>query len=149
MKANSPQGSWACGLEGKTLTLIIGKYRVRSYSPTGRATKGYFAYVMGAKRLVFVKISWRPETDEVVMELDRYAALYRAEVPHIAVVVSGGDTSHSPEGAKSFRRADDSKGPLLRTRTQELLTTPKLYPRVQTRLIFETLGIPLSEPRRT
>ena len=140
MKANRPQDSWARGLEGKTLTLIIGKYRVRSYSPTGRATKGYFAYVMGQNRLVFVKISWRPETTTVTRELDRYAALYEAKVPHIAILVGGGDTSHVSKEAKSRGKSLE-----LRTRTQELLGITMLYPRVQTRLVFETLGIPLSE----
>ena len=137
-----PHDSWAHELEGKTLTLIIGKYRVRSYSQTGRATKGYFAYVMGQNRLVFVKISWRPDTPTATPELERYAALHNAGVPHIAVLVSGGDTSHVPTEARS-RRGEPL---LLRTRTQELLGISKLYdPRIQTRLVFETLGIPLSE----
>lgn len=73
-------------------------------------------------------------------ELDRYAALYEAKVPHIAILVGGGDTSHVSKEAKSRGQSLE-----LRTRTQELLGISKYYPRIQTRLVFETLGIPLSE----
>ena len=123
------------------MTLLIGKYRVRSYSPTGRGTKGYFAFAVGKARLLFLKVSWRPDTTEVTTEFARYAELYKYNVPNIAHLVGGGDTKHDLEEAKN--RTDSTA--LLRTRTQELLDIPKLRARVQTRLVFETLGIPLSE----
>ena len=62
-------------------------------------------------------------------------------MPNIAQLVGGGDTKHDLEEAKSRTHSTA----LLRTRTQELLDIPKLRARVQTRLVFETLGIPLSE----
>ena len=137
------------------MTLLIGKYHVRNYSPTGRGTKGYFAFAVGKARLLFLKVSWRPETDEVTPEVDRYAELYEHNVPHIAQLVGGGDTKHDPREAqtpvgKTAKRrtrtpGDNLKTAKLRTRTQDLLNIPKLHARIQTRLIFETLGIPLSE----
>ena len=125
------------------MTLLIGKYHVRNDSPTGRGTKGYFAFAVGKARLLFLKVSWRPDTIEVTPEVDRYAELYKYNVPNIAQLVDGGDTKHDPQEAKT--RTDDTGTAKLRTRTQDLLNTPKLRARIQTRLVFETLGIPLSE----
>ena len=116
----------------QTLTLIIGKHNVRNYSLTGRATKGYFAYVVGQKRLVFLKLSWRPNSPNIPAEHVTYQMLYDAEVPNIPQLAAGEDACHR-------------SGEKLRTRTQEFMTGDKPLERLQYRLVVETLGLPLSE----
>ena len=127
------------------MTLLIGKYHVRNDSLAGRGTKGYFAFAAGKARLLFLKVSWRPDTTGVTPEVDRYAELCKHNIPNIAKLVGGGDTQHDPQEAKT-RIGDMAK---LRTRTQELFDSPKPHARIQTRLVFETLGIPLSEYRES
>ena len=89
------------GCEGKTLTLLIGKYRVGSDSPTGRATKGYIAYVVGLRRLLFLKTSWRPVSANVTPEAERYRNLYAHDVPYIAKLISAADTQNNRK-SKTF-----------------------------------------------
>ena len=132
---------WGKAFEGQTLTLLIGKYRVQGDSPIGRATKGYFAYVPAQNCLVFLKISWRPLSPDTPSEVERYAQLYAAEVPNVAKLLCGADTYHDPK-----ELADQDGNPVpLRTRNQEWVDNPKLCQRAQIRLVFETLGMPLSE----
>ena len=97
-------------------------------------------------RLLFLKISWRPESEleglRIATEVERYNDLYAAEVPNILQLVCGADTKHNPS---EVSRPDLR----LHTRTQERLGIPKLHKRIQTRLVFETLGIPLSEYKKS
>lgn len=130
-------------VEGKDLTLIVGKHAVRSYSPTGRGTKGYYAYVVGEHRLVFLKLTWRLDSPQFTQEHETYHELELARVQHVPKVLAGGDICHDPRVVR-----DPRGSPLpLRTRSQAFLLRKhkKLLPRVRYFLVLETVGVPLSE----
>ncbi|CAL1697201.1 unnamed protein product [Somion occarium] len=116
--------------------VYIGKHLAGHRSTTGRATRGYIAYDpshldpntgKAEPRLVFVKDTWRPDTDKIHPELEVYAKLHAANVPNIATVVCGGDITVGGEAQ--------------RTRTQEVLV--KFLPRIHYRLVFKEVGRPL------
>ena len=44
-----------------------------------------------------------------------------------------------------MKSAHDTEGQSLETRTQDCVDVPNTHKRVQTRLVFETIGVPLSE----
>ena len=126
------------------MTLLIGRYHIRSYSTTGRATKGYFAYVLGQSRLVFLKVTWRPDSPHIDTEVDRYIELHTAKVPNIPHLLTGYDTRHDPIITPNAVDVDGN-GPLLRTQNHSFYKTENLLPRIQTRLVYETLGLRLDE----
>ena len=135
-----PAGVFGQQVRGKKLTLIIGRYTARNYSPTGRGTKGYIAYVVKHKRLVFLKLTWRPDSPDIQDELTTYKQLLAESVPFLPHVLAGGNI---------LRRVKDSKGKVKnvqgRTRSQDFLNIPNLLPRVQYHLVLETVGLPLSK----
>ena len=94
-------------MEGQTLTLIIGQYHAQNYSPTGRGTKGYFAYVMGQSRLVFLNLVWRANSQDIWPEHETYRNLYDANVPNIPQLITGGDVLHT-SGEKIRTRTTSS-----------------------------------------
>lgn len=133
---NGPPDSFAHHVKDQTLTLVIGRHHARNYSPTGRGTKGYFAYIVGQKRLVFVKLAWRSMSENIYPEHKTYQTLYDHNVPNIPQIITGEDVCHAA-----------TREPL-RTRTQEFMTSAwKPLERRQYRLVIETLGLPLSEYR--
>lgn len=144
----TPDDSLARTSKYKTFTVLIGKYHVRNYSPTGRGTKGYIAYVLGEEReerLVFIKMGWRPESTSITPELETYKTLYKKNVEHIAQVLGGGDVYHDPFFSPTACDAE-GKARQLRTVSQDFIQgDADMLPRVQYRLVVETLGIPLGE----
>ncbi|EKM52418.1 uncharacterized protein PHACADRAFT_198473 [Phanerochaete carnosa HHB-10118-sp] len=102
---------------------LIGKSISSHYSPTGRCTRGFIAFDLGSRRMVFFKDQWRsvlrPRT-----ELDAYRRLHRHHVRHIATPIAGGDVEQY-------------------TLTQELIfSLPK---RVHTRFVTKEVGRPLED----
>lgn len=100
------------------------------------------------QRLVFVKMSWRSDSPDIVPELETYKRLYQKRVPFLAQVLGGGDVSHDLSVCEEGK---DAEGNALRlaTFTQERVEgekgqwkTPK---RIGYRVIIETLGVPLRE----
>ena len=87
---------------------------------------------MGQKRLVFLKLSWRPNSRNISPEYVTCRRLYDAGVPNIPQLISGEDVRHS-------------SGEMLRTRTQEFMTGDRPLKCFRSRLVIETLGLPLSE----
>lgn len=71
--------------------LILGKPRSSSQRLIGRSTRGYVAFDLDSKRLVFLKDYWRPGREGVRTELDVYGKLKKHEVPYIATPIGGGD----------------------------------------------------------
>lgn len=135
------EGTFLRQPHNQTMTLLIGKYHVRSYSPTGRGGKGYFAYVVGGQRLVFLKLLWRPDSTEIDPEHETYARLHAKGVQNIPRVIVGEDVCHVPDSTAMGEVSQP-----LRTLTQDFLASEsKLLPRLAYRLVIETLGIPLSE----
>lgn len=71
---------------------LIGIPTAGSYSPTGRATRGYVAYDVDKQRLVFLKDSWRPDSPGVRPELDIYMKLHSSGATRsVATAIGGGD----------------------------------------------------------
>ncbi|KAI0690803.1 hypothetical protein BC835DRAFT_161772 [Cytidiella melzeri] len=69
---------------------FIGKHSVTSYSPTGRATKGYIAFNQQKLRLCFLKDYWVPNTRRIRPELTVYKRLQETGVRHVATALGGG-----------------------------------------------------------
>lgn len=138
---NRKPGSFGASVAGQELTLLIGKYPTGSDSPIGRGTKGFFAYVVGKQRLVFLKLTWRTDDPDNTDELKIYERLKDGEVPFIPDILGGGNVHHVVVDPTQ----GPQPGPRLRTRTQEFTEDKhmKLLPRVQFRLVIETLCIPL------
>ena len=61
----------------------------------GRATRGYVAYDLNSKQLVFLKDYWQPASPSYHEELDTYARLKKAKVEHIATPLGGGPVPSS------------------------------------------------------
>ena len=102
-----------------------------TYSITGRATKGYIAFIVERSRLGFLKDYWRPLSRKITPELDIYEELHEAEVRHIATVICGGDI----EGGTQLTRTDE----YLKRRPHAPLKRAHCY------LIFEELARPLKD----
>ena len=77
--------------DGKSRALIIGRPFWDSGSPCGRATRGYLAYDMVEKRLVFLKDSWRTESTRILAEGMMYAKLKKRNVPFLPDVLAAVD----------------------------------------------------------
>ena len=111
---------------------LIGKYIVGSHSPTGRATKGFYAFNLKTARLCFLKDYWRPNTPRIHAELDVYKRLHANSVRNIATVIAGGDVC-DPE--------------LQHTIAQIFMTVPPdesaPVERAHCRLVIQELGRPL------
>ncbi|KAJ3558956.1 hypothetical protein NM688_g624 [Phlebia brevispora] len=94
---------------GHTMDFLIGRECSGTDSPTGRATKGFVAYRLANKNLVFLKDFWRPDAKSAVSELDTYERLKKAEVPYVATAIAGGDVGGS--GAQRTINQDQFVGP--------------------------------------
>ncbi|KAI0693723.1 hypothetical protein BC835DRAFT_1415742 [Cytidiella melzeri] len=70
---------------------FIGKHSVASYSPTGRATKGYVTFDAQRTRLCFLKDYWRPKSSKILPELKIYEELAAHNVHYVAKAIGGGD----------------------------------------------------------
>ncbi|KAI0690796.1 hypothetical protein BC835DRAFT_1417547 [Cytidiella melzeri] len=118
----------ACtSLDGKKqLVHFIGKHIVASYSPTGRATKGYVTFNQDNNRLSFMKDYWRPNTIRTRAEIDVYQKLKEKKVRNVATALGGGDVGDQC------------------TVTQEYLKdTRGIVKRAHCRLFLEELARPL------
>ncbi|CCM01096.1 uncharacterized protein FIBRA_03144 [Fibroporia radiculosa] len=119
----------------KRFTFIVGKYRAASYSPTGRATKGYVAFDMFLKKLVFVKDTWRVKSSRVPTERQVYEDLWKHQVKNIVTPLCGGDVrALRSDGGAVFHV----------TETQKYLKTNESA-RVQYRLIVYEVCQPLQD----
>lgn len=127
--------------DANKLTLVIGKYHTTAFSATGRGTVGYIAYVVGKKRLVFLKDTWRGDSPTIPEELDIYRHLYELGVENIAEIVAGGDVQHVQQDDKQEYAGFQY------TRTQEYLRKGdrNIIRRKHYRLVSETLGLPLAD----
>ncbi|KAI0685724.1 hypothetical protein BC835DRAFT_1420965 [Cytidiella melzeri] len=110
---------------------FIGKHSVASYSPTGRATKGYVTFnKQKPTRLYFMKDYWRPNSRRIPKELDVYMKLQAARVRYVASVIGG----------------EDLVGQCTVTQIHLVLEEVPLE-RVHCRLVFEQLARPLEAYR--
>ncbi|KZT68417.1 hypothetical protein DAEQUDRAFT_766409 [Daedalea quercina L-15889] len=117
---------------------IVGKRYFGSSSPTGRGTKGYVAYDVSRKRLVFLKDCWRSYIDETSQsEGDVLVKLRTRNVKNVPTPLA-------------YEDVQDADGVRHVTRTQEWLPEDKRtrcsYP-VQRhyRLVVKEIGRPLED----
>ena len=67
------------------------------HSALGRATRGYVAYHLLKKKLMFLKDTWRVEHDRLIAERKLYRELEEAGVSNVPVGVFGGDVRFNDE----------------------------------------------------
>ncbi|KZV77363.1 hypothetical protein PENSPDRAFT_730648 [Peniophora sp. CONT] len=72
-------------------TLIAGLPQTRTHTLTGRSTRGYIAYDVEEKSLVYMKDTFRVGLDTLRKESDIYRVLEKAKVPHLPGFLYGGD----------------------------------------------------------
>lgn len=75
----------------KTLDLIVRKPFYDTYSACGRATKGFAAYDLRERRLVFLKDYWRTDDEKTTSEAEIYRLLVKAGVQNLADNIASGD----------------------------------------------------------
>ncbi|KAJ3485949.1 hypothetical protein NLI96_g4578 [Meripilus lineatus] len=97
------------GLESSDMTvqLVFARPRILGKGVEGRATRGYVAYDLVNKRLVFLKDYWQPETKSYHLELDTYKRLQAKNVLYVATPVGGGHVGSDPcqpKGSSSMQR---------------------------------------------
>ncbi|KAJ3485952.1 hypothetical protein NLI96_g4573 [Meripilus lineatus] len=122
-----------------TVNLVFARPRVLGEGIVGRATRGYVAYDLGEKRLVFLKDYWQSKTKSYHPELDTYKRLQAKEVPYIATPVGGGYV---------FSNSIQSEESLQKTTAQEHL--PMVHgqsycARVHYRFAVKEIGRPLED----
>lgn len=113
----------------KTGEYLVGKPTTYCCSPTGRATKGYVAFDLQRRCLVFLKDVWRANSPRIRSELKTYIALNTAGVQYVPTILGGGDVGGlQPQ----------------HTLTQEYLNSPSIpLERLHSRLILLEIGRPL------
>lgn len=87
--------------EQETRTYLIGRYSAGHDSPTGRATRGYIAFELETRRMVFLKDCWRAVTRKHT-EMATYRRLHQAGVESIATPIAGGDIDHHRTKSQIF-----------------------------------------------
>ncbi len=112
------------------LHLVFGKPRFTSRWLVGRATRGYIAFDLDHKRLVFLKDYWRPGRKGAHSELDVYKDLIKHDVSYIATPIGGGDVVSGTETQK--------------TKTH-LFPIKSVDPRVHYRFAVKEIGRPIEE----
>ncbi|KAI0786825.1 hypothetical protein C8Q75DRAFT_807920 [Abortiporus biennis] len=70
---------------------LIGRHRDSSSSHIGRGTRGYLAYDLKDKTLVFLKDAWRPASGEIWSEVKIYEILQEHDVEYVPTFMCGGD----------------------------------------------------------
>ena len=78
---------------GKSVRILIQAPFFRSHSALGRATRGYIAYHIPRRELIFFKDTWRVVYDHLIAEREILRSLSDASVPYIPKVLSGGDVT--------------------------------------------------------
>jgi hypothetical protein len=114
---------------------LVGRYVASHLSPTGRCTRGYVAFDLEDRELVFFKDQWRPGNCKHT-ELETYQELHKHKVKCIATVLAGGDV------------IDNETVTVQATISQRYLKMPKRktpVPRIHTRLVTKEVGRSLDD----
>ena len=64
------------------------------YSLIGRSTRAWRVFNLVTKQVVFLKDTWRIDTDDIDPEGETYHKLHDHDVPNIATVEASGDVGH-------------------------------------------------------
>ncbi|TFK80177.1 hypothetical protein K466DRAFT_533234 [Polyporus arcularius HHB13444] len=121
----------------ETHRVLVGRPLFSSLSMMGRGTRGFVGWDLDADRPVFVKDSWRTESDRLHSELEIYHQLWSGqesqsvEVTHIPTVLGGGDVSIVTGNGESVQR----------THTQKYADDETPRPgRVHSRIVIKEIG---------
>lgn len=82
---------------GKSVRILIQAPFFRTHSALGRATRGYIAYHIPLRKLIFFKDTWRVVHNRLIPEREILRSLSDASVPNIPEVLSGGDVTLNGE----------------------------------------------------
>ena len=120
----------------QTRAFLVGKHCYGTRNPTGRGGKGFVAYDLNRKRIVFLKDYWYAKHETVHPETDVYKKLKEHNVPNVATLLAGGDV-----GGPSA---------LQETLTEEFLTSEeKPTKRRHHRFVVNEVGRPLETYQTT
>ncbi|KAJ3485960.1 hypothetical protein NLI96_g4583 [Meripilus lineatus] len=119
--------------------LVFARPRVLGEGAVGRATRGYVAYDLDEKRLVFLKDYWQPQVDSYHPELETYKKLQANHVPYIATPVGGGNVPTDPNDPKSPSQETVAQKYLLKTLGRSYSA------RVHYRFAVKEIGRPLED----
>ncbi|KAI0649753.1 hypothetical protein C8Q79DRAFT_1033321 [Trametes meyenii] len=133
---------------------LVGRPDRVSGSLTGRGTRGFVAYDLTDKRVVYIKDSWRAIAKDVPSEYDNYWRLYDRLSPEksnnkagLLTVLAGGDVRY-PESLKKVKPGSGTAPALQNTRAQDFFSgepvaTPLM--RRHHRLVFKEVCRPLED----
>lgn len=76
---------------GESTFVIVGHPFFRSHSALGRATRGYIAYHLTRRELLFLKDTWRVVDPRLIPEYTLCRQLVEAGVPFVPRIIAGGD----------------------------------------------------------
>jgi hypothetical protein len=79
-----------------------------SRSLIGRATRSLPVYDLGMERVVYLKDTWRIDTDDIQKEGDTYRQLQKHKVPHIAPFERGNDVGGHGSRTMTYEYVDES-----------------------------------------
>lgn len=102
-------------------------------SPLGRSTRAFFAYSLLLKKAVFLKDTWRLQSQTA--EHDLYAKLKEHKVPYIATVLAAGDVPNQQTVTQDFVKKEA---------TWAKNRPEKLRKHFHYRLVLEEIGTPLT-----
>ncbi|GJE93741.1 hypothetical protein PsYK624_099020 [Phanerochaete sordida] len=116
----------------KTKSFLIGRPIFCNPELMGRCTRGYLAFDLAERRLVFLKDAWH-NVSKVHPELHVYRRLHERGVPYIATPIAGGDI--------------DRQRTLSQTFTSKTSEDAYYMEHVHLRMVFKEVGIPLESYR--
>jgi hypothetical protein len=93
--------------EGGQYEFIVRAPDARPYTPPGRATRGFKAYDIAQRRVVFLKDSWRVNLPDILPEGKVYKILNNAKVKHVPKCLASGDISTSDYHATKTQNYQD------------------------------------------
>lgn len=115
----------------RPVQLLVGKAATAGHvSPLGRCTRGFIAFSLDQKRMIFLKDQWRAVTREHG-ELDTYRRLHAHNVPFVATPVAGEDI--------------DAQRTVSRMLMRDRLAMVRPVERVHRRLVTKEVGRPLED----
>ena len=122
------------------LRLVFARPRVIGGGVVGKATRGYVAYDLNSKQLVFLKDYWQPASPSYHEELDTYARLKKAGVKHIATALGGGPVRGSSDINLTQKTVTQTYQSSLRDPSEDPSSE-----RVHYRLVLKEVGRPLED----
>lgn len=126
--------------ERPTKSFLIGRPSVSRESPTGRCTKGYIAFNLDDKELIFLKDQWRADVPRARKEIDTYAHLKKHDMRFVATFIAGGDVQTKPGDESSTQETTTQRHSFINNTKKE-----NPVPRVHVRIVTKEIGRSLED----